>query len=139
MCKEEGAMKIMVKLTVLMAFLLLLTGVAFAGSNCHDYEFDWTDLDNPEMSGTYCVELCFNYGDQSGNFSGFCEADGNLVLFFDSMKKQALWYSTSTPSVGFLKFHGSKLHVFNGITYCVNGMESRFEVRGHKVDSCFGM
>jgi hypothetical protein len=132
-------MKTMVKLTVLMAFLLLLTGVAFAGSNCHDYEFDWTDLDNPGMSGTWCVELCFNYGDQSGNFSGFCEADGNLVLFFDAMNKQALFYATSTsiyPNVGYLKFHGDWLHVFTGIMFCDIGY--RYEVRGHKVDECTG-
>jgi hypothetical protein len=74
--------------------------------NCYYYEYTYTSLDNPEDSGPSCTELCFNYGDNSGTFAGLCNSFGNLVLFFDSMKKQALWYSTSTPSLGFLKFHG---------------------------------
>jgi hypothetical protein len=124
-------MKTMVKLTVLLATLLLLAGVAFAGSSCDDYEFDYKDLDNPENSGTWCVELCFNYG--SSTFTGFCDADvtGNLVLFFDSMKKQALWYAPD--ALGYLKFHGDRLFIFNGIELCGS---TRYEIRGHKVDAC---
>ena len=126
-------MKTMVKLTVLLATLLLLAGVAFAGTPCDSYEFRYTDLDNPGSSGTWCVELCFNYEEQSGAFLGFCDmgVPGNLVLFFDSMKKQALMYNPVT--VGYLKFHGDRLFIFTGIEDCDG---TRYEIRGHKVDEC---
>ena len=128
-------MKTMVKLTVLMATLLLLTGVAFAnGGPCYYYEYVWTDLNPPFTSDTSCTELCFNYGDHTGTYSNFC-GSGDLVLFFDPMNKQALLYATGIyPEVGYIKFHGDSLHVFTGIEYCeYNG---RFQIRGHKVDGC---
>lgn len=127
-------MKPMVRLIVLFATLLLLTGVSFANGDCYYYEYVYTNLDREETD-TWCAELCFN----SGTYSEFCES-GNMILFFDSMKKQALLYSTNTTppyqEVGYLKFHGDQLHVFTGIFYCTGAFQERFFVRGHKVDYC---
>jgi hypothetical protein len=125
-------MKMIVKLVVLLATLLLLTGVAFAEPPCAYYEYSYTGLDNPD-TGITCTELCFNYGESNGQYSSFCEYYGSLALFFDSMNKEALAYSINND-VGYLKFHGDRLYIFNGIFSCGGG--SRFEVRGHKVDSC---
>jgi hypothetical protein len=131
-------MKIMIKFTVLFATLLLLTGFAFAGGDCHYYEYTYTGLDIPDAD-TYCVELCFSYGDHSGTHSGFC-FPGNLALFFDSMNKQALLYypgDAGGVEVGYLKFHGSpSLNVFTGILYCNTSFADRYTVRGHIVDHC---
>jgi hypothetical protein len=131
-------MKTMVRLLVLLAALLLLTGVAFAQGICFDYAFSCTNLDSPEESAIDCgcVELCFDYGGPFGHFVGFC-ADGNLVTFFNQMNKEVLLYYPGVDGVevGRLKFHGSPwLNVFNGIIYCSD--TGRWEVKGHKVDEC---
>jgi hypothetical protein len=119
----------MIKLTVVLATLLLLTGVAFATGDCSLYEFHYTWLDDPEISGTWCVELCF----YSGYYYGFCDlTTGDLELFFDSMKKQAL-FSNNYDVNGYLKFHGDNLFSFTGIEDC-DGY--RYEIRGHKVEEC---
>jgi hypothetical protein len=133
-------MKIMVRLIVLMATLLLLNGVSFANGDCYDYEYIRTNLDNPDNQITDCIELCFNEGDNSGTYANFCGGSGNLVLFFDSMNTQALLYSTSPGphmEIGYLKFHGDWLHVFTAIIYCSNpGGNYRYGVRGNKADEC---
>jgi len=124
-------MKTMVKLAVLVTILLLLAGVAFAtGTTCNCYEYSYTDLDRPEFSSTSTIDLCFNFGDNSGTQYAFC-GGGELSLFFDGMIKQALLYSTSPDSsVGSLKFHGEMLHAFNGIFYCY---PDRFILHGYKI------
>jgi len=130
-------MKMMVKLAVLFATLLLVTGIAFAGGSCYYYEYTYTGLDNPEDSGLWCQEICFDFGNNSGTFDGFCEA-GDLSLFFGPtfLNPQALLYSGDTGTeVGYLTFHGSWFGAFNGIEYCSDG--GRYTVHGHKVDSCF--
>jgi hypothetical protein len=114
----------------------MLTSVALAEPPCDYYAVDYKNLDNP--SDTYddwCVELCFNYGDYSGTYVNSC-GNGNLVLFFDSMNKTALMYSTITEysEAGYLKFHGDRLYIFTGIIDCGEGY--RYEVRGHKSDEC---
>jgi len=126
-------MKAMVKLAVLFATLLLVTGVAFAGGGCYYYEFSYTGLDDPTNSGQDCAYLCFD-GNNSGTFEGFCES-GDLSLFLDFLNPTLLLYSGDlNVEVGYLTFHGSWLNVFNGIIYCSPG--GRYTVHGHKVDNC---
>ena len=73
-------MKMMVKLTVLLATLLLLTGVSFAIElDCYCYSVTCTNLDNGTVIGDHPVEMCFNYEDQIGTFDGFCNTDGSGV------------------------------------------------------------
>jgi hypothetical protein len=127
-------METMVKLAVLLATLFLLTGVAFAQGVCDYYEYTYTGLDDPFETGMSCTQLCFNYGEPYGMYTLFCGYYGNLTLFFDSMNKEALAYSINND-VGYLKFHGDRLYIFNGIFYCGSG-GYRYEVRGHKVESC---
>ena len=109
-------MKIMVKLTVLMATLLLLTGVAFAqpSDDCSCYEITCTNLDTGSVVADHLVVLCFDMGEKDGSFTGLCNAEGQMCLFFDSMKKEALAYSETNP-YGYLKFHGDHLYVVQGM------------------------
>ena len=123
-------MKIMVKLGVLLATLFLLTGVAFAKNPCSCYEITCTNLDIDMVVADHPVELCFDTYEDSGHFTGLCDSKGEMSLFFDSMKKEALAYSENNP-YGYLKFHGDDLHVVTGIGYCAG---YRWELRGHKVD-----
>jgi hypothetical protein len=139
MLKEGKSMKMMLRLAILMATLLLLAGVAFAinGEDCYYYETFYINLDNPsETENDYCWQLCFKHGEPSGNYSPFCMGDGDLVLFFDSMNEKALLYTTSIngEEVGYLKFHGDRLFIFNGIISCGEG--NRYEVKGHRVNEC---
>jgi hypothetical protein len=113
-------MKTMVKLTVLIATLLLLTGGAFAGTNppCNCYILSWNALDNyGPMYGP--VLLCSGPNNQ-GRYGGFCFQTGGLSWFFDQDPVQALGYNplSESPEEGYLKFHDSRLTVFNGIWNC---------------------
>ena len=114
-------MKKMVKMAVLLATLLMLTGVAFA-DEC--YEITCTGLD-------YQFELTHNvyFDTDSGSFDGLCATSGNMSLFYDSMNLQAIMQGSSID--GYLKFHGDDFHVLKGIVYCMGG---RFKVRGHIID-----
>jgi hypothetical protein len=132
-------MKMMVKFVVLIATLLLLTGVspAINGEDCYYYETFYINLDNPsDTANDYCWQLCFKQGEPSGTYASFCWS-GDLVLFFDSMNEKALLYypgGAGAVEVGFLKFHGDRLFIFNGIISCGEGY--RYEVKGHRVNEC---
>ncbi len=122
----------MVKLAVLFATLLLLTGVSFAsvcGTYC--YQVTATDLDDPTNIETGCIRL-----DLCENNTGFIYGPfgTNMSLFFDSMSDQALGYDDSDPScVGYFKFHGDDLHILKGIGYCEG---ERHNIKGRRVDCC---
>jgi hypothetical protein len=126
-------MKAIVKLTVLFAALLLVTGVAFAWCNC--FEVRCTNLDHPDMKPIiHNVEFCLDPEyptSQSNSFAGLCNDDGAMVLFFDAMKLQALAFSTENNPLAYLKFHGDWPSVVNGIVFCYG---DRWSMRGHVVD-----
>jgi hypothetical protein len=123
-------MKIMVKLAVLLATLLLLTGVVYAGSDCGQcYEVTVKDLDDPTNTHTGCIAIDFCSGQIYNSPFGT-----DIVLFFDSMKEQALIYDDSDPScVGYVKFHGDYGYIMTGIGYCE---DERHTIKGHRVDCC---
>ena len=126
-------MKNMVRLTVLMATLLLLAGVALADW-CECYEINMTSLTEP-VSGTFYSEICFDY-DNVGRVTYFCTPPGHsgppLYMFFDSMKKEAITYTDEFGScIVYFKFHGDNNHVVTGIE-SHDGYRSKF--RGHQVD-----
>jgi hypothetical protein len=127
-------MKIMVKLAVLLATLLLLTGIAFAQS-CENYcyEVTVTDLDDSTNTHTGCIglQLC---ADNTGYMNSPFGTD--MSLFFDSMRDQALGYDRNAPScVGYFKFHGDDLYILKGIGYCEG---ERHTIKGHQKDCCNG-
>jgi hypothetical protein len=125
-------MKTMTKLVVLLAALLQLTGVAFAECDC--YEFSFTFLDGPPGPYPGPVRICFN-GDNVGEIYGLtynlCDSGDPIIMFFDSMREQALASHTSPPNVAYLKFHGDNQYSVTGI---VSG-DGRYSFRGHKTDS----
>jgi hypothetical protein len=122
-------MKMMVKLAVLFATLLLLTGAAFAQSfNCNCYEVTLTDLDGSPDTWTEFVEICFD--DDNVGHTDLC-GESELYMFFDSMREQALTYhSNAGVCVAYLKFHGDDQYVVTGIVFG----EGRATFRGHKTD-----
>jgi hypothetical protein len=119
-------MKKMVKIAVLLATLLLLTGVAFA--DCYEcYEVTVKDLDDPTNTHTGCIAIDFCSGQIYNSPFGT-----DIVLFFDSMKEQALIYDDSDPScVGYVKFHGDYGYIMTGIGYCEG---ERHNIKGHQID-----
>ena len=122
-------MKKMVKIAVLLATLLLLTGVAFSADEC--YEVTCTNLDNGEKL-IHHVVIYPDYSENEGRFDGFCGEAGNMVTFFDAMKLQALAFSAENNPLAYLKFHGDDFHVVTGIVYC---NDIRWDIRGHVVDN----
>ena len=120
-------MKKMVKIAVLLATLLLVTGVSFAG-NCWQecYEVTVTDLDDPTNTHTGCIYINFFDNTMESPFGT------DMSLFFDSMKEQVLIYDDSDPScVGYVKFHGDNLYIIKGIGYCEG---ERHNIKGHQID-----
>jgi hypothetical protein len=131
-------MKIMVKLIVLFATLLLLTGVSFA-DDCACYKVRGTALDVPGTDTSF-VRICFDYGDNIGEIYGMCPSlcapREPLFMFFDSMNEHALTsYAVGgiTRCVTHLKFHGDNQYVLTGIHF--NGF--RWTLRGHKTDDSY--
>jgi hypothetical protein len=126
-------MKKMLKLTVLLTTLLLLTGVSFAEPQCDCYEVTYTNLDDPTQvpPEPSSVRICYS-GYPVGTVEGLCSQppyQDPLFMFFDSMNEQAL---TSREScVAYLKFHGDDQYVLTGLTF---GGVYRYTIRGHKVD-----
>ena len=116
-------MKIMVKVAVLFATLLLLTGVAFA-ADCYEYCYAITntEVDNPTNTYTDCA--VFQFCDDNSGSAGSVD----MSLFFDSMKDQGLFYDSSC--VGYLKFHGDDLYIFTGIGFCSG---TRWMYKGHQM------
>ena len=129
-------MKMTVKLLVLLATFFLLTAIASAQSfdyfSC--YEITCTNLDNPEDTQSYESGILFDFETNEAYFDSICGEEGELSLFFDSAKKQALAYPMSGSIIAALKFHGDWLNIITGIAYR-NG-NSRYEVKGHKTDNC---
>jgi hypothetical protein len=118
-------MKTIVKLAVLFAALLLLTGVAFAQGACYCYEVTCYDLDRP-LTITHNVALCFDPEDNSGEFYALCNETGDMSLFF-GLIKQALAYTDGVTAS--LNFHGSwPLNVVDGDVYCYG---DRWRLVGH--------
>jgi hypothetical protein len=131
-------MKMMVKLAVLFATLLLVTGVASADW-CSCYEITCTNLDIDMVIADHPVVICGDpNGDNEFYFNGLCNNTGTTITFFDSMKDQMLVYDSS-GNVGYLKFHGDEGHVVKGIGYC-SGF--RWNLRGREAEDssiCDGM
>ena len=127
-------MKMMVKLAVLFATLLLLTGVAFAQptmGDCDCYEITATDVDNPTNTHTETVNVCLDYEVTNGRVCTPAEPyDLQLSLFFEALGLKVLAYNKGC--VGSFKFHGSDRNVVTGIGYC-NG-NTRWTIWGHKTD-----
>jgi hypothetical protein len=105
-------MKMVVKLAVLFATWLLLSGIAFAFiGNCACYKVNFTSLDNPANTETDYEALCLDYEDNTGEFFG-CD-----VSLFPGLITQGL-AGGGCPCVGFFKFHGSDNNVITGDWYC---------------------
>ena len=128
-------MKMMVKLAVLFATLLLLTGVSFAYDDCDCYEVTATEVDNPTHTHTASVGICFDYGNESGHVDSPL-GPINLSLFFEPLGLKILAYPGGTSSplgacVGAFKFHGSDNNVITGIGFCD---EDRWTLWGHRTE-----
>ena len=122
----------MMNLAVLLATVLLLTGVAFA-ADCQQYcyEFIGTNLDDPEDTHPSCERVTFCDDNTGSMTSPYC---AEMSLFFDSMSRQALAYDNSALScVAYLKFHGDNQHVVTGINL-YDG--KRYKVQGHQSICC---
>ena len=122
-------MKIILKLAVLLAVLLLLTGVSSAqpAGYCTCYEITATNLDDSSLNDHGFMELCLDYENKSGTIENLCSSM-DLSLFFGPLGIQALGYGKGC--VGFFKFHGSDKNVVTIIFY--DGY--RYTIWGHKTD-----
>ena len=125
-------MKMMVKLTVLFATLLLLTGVAFAQYyDCDCYEVTATEVGNLTHTHSESVEVCLDYGDKKGFVCAPDPYDLDLSLFFQPLGLQILAFNEG--ATGFFKFHGSHNNVLTGIGYF--GLDNtRWTLWGHKTE-----
>jgi hypothetical protein len=132
-------MKIIVKLAVLFAALLLLTSVAFA-EDCNCYAVTQTPLEDPSPfpSDTFPVTICFDDGDNVGTIAYLCsDVEDPLVMFFNSMSDQAVTsheYDIDSLCVAYLKFHGDNNYALTGMRY--NTPLGRASLKGHKIDWC---
>jgi hypothetical protein len=124
-------MKTMIRLGVLFAGLLLLTGVAFAADDfielCGCYEITATDAHDSSIQETFVASVCLNYETNTGlactEFGG-----AELSLFPGSILK-VLAYGDSC--VGSFKFHGSDKNVITGIGHC---FDEDWRLWGHKIN-----
>jgi hypothetical protein len=126
-------MKMMVKLAVLFAMLLLLTGVSYAGMyamDCDCYEITATDVDNPTNTHTESVIVCLDYGAKNGKVCAPDPYGLDLSLFFDALGLKILAYNKDC--VGSFKVHGSDNNVVTGIGFCEGN--TRWTIWGHKTD-----
>ena len=123
-------MKMMVKLAVLLAALLLLTGVAFADW-CSCYDITYTQVDDPTIVNTAPAEVCLDFGARTGSIC----SGSNMVplsLFFKPLGIHVLQYG-GVGCVGSFKFHGENLNVISGDSYCP-GYGGQLTVWGHRTD-----
>jgi hypothetical protein len=120
--KGEESMKIMVKLAVLFAILLLVTGVAFATA-CSDlacYSVNGVAVDNPANNFTGQIwQICFSGTPATVEIIPPAPPlfDPTFIaLFTDGLGLQAIG-SGGVPAAFpiYLKFHGSDNDIFNGI------------------------
>ena len=123
-------MKMMVKLVFLIATLLLISGIAFAGADCSCYEIIKTDLEDPSHTWADFVEICFD--EDNVGHTDLCGGT-EMYMFFDPMREQALTYhSNEGVCLAYLKFHGDDQYVVTGILFGYGGLRTTF--RGHKID-----
>jgi hypothetical protein len=123
-------MKTIVKLAILCATLLLLTGIASAYNGCNCYELTCTDLDN-HLVITHYVEFCYDTETNEGPFAGLCGDLGDMSWFFGVIN-QALAFNGYTGTTAYLTFHGTPpLNVVTGDVYCFG---DRWKVWGHITD-----
>jgi hypothetical protein len=115
-------MKTMVKLGVLFAALLLLTGVVFAQGDCECYEIFFTNLDNPFLL-TATEEICLDYENHTGTWAG-CD----LSLFSGSITQGLIYDPTCCPT--YFKFHGNDNNVITAEQAC----PERYRAWGHITD-----
>jgi len=124
----------MVQLTVLVAALLLLAGVALAnGEWCECYEMTCTPVEVDNGCGpviTHYVELCFEPWNGSVFHDGICGYQGPMDLLWDT-RLRALTNANSDPVDAFLEFHGG----INGVTGVVSCFGCPYTIRAHVVDS----
>ena len=141
-------MKMMVKLAVLFATLLFLTGVSFADF-CGCYEITATDVDNPEDSCTRSVNMCF---DESGILiappSPPLTAKAMLLTEFSGGLSPIIIGNGLTDWASF-KFHGDWFNVITGQltsfgrpsplsikNFCGVKQLRRYQLWGHKQENC---
>ncbi len=128
--KENEAMKMVVKLAVLLSALLLVTGAAFAKDpgTCNYYAVTVTDVDSLATYSSNCWELCYsgNHGEiyTNGDF-------GDLSLYMFGRK----WIGDGYINEGCGAWFFSKA---NGKTLLGKGecKGTMYWVRGKSVGSC---
>jgi hypothetical protein len=120
-------MKMMVKLAVFLATLLLLTGGAFAQGVCNCYDVTALNLDSYGYFPNMYVALCFDSNNKTGEIHSL-EGNGDMSLFFDD-PVQAL--GEVQGCVAYAKFHDTRLTVFKSIGFCDG---DRWMLWGRKTD-----
>ena len=123
-------MKMMVKLAVLFATFLLLTGVSFA-DDCDCYEVTATEVGSPTHTHSESVEVCLDYGNKTGKVCAPDPYGLDLSLFFQPLGLQILAFNEG--AVGSFKFHGSHNNVVTGIGY-FGPENTRWTLWGHKTE-----
>jgi len=118
-------MKAIVKLAVLFATLLLITGVAFAQEDCECYKITLTSLDNPPNTENAYEEICLDYENNTGAFETCNSA------LFPGLITQGLVYDP-TCCKGYFKFHGNDNNVVTGEFICMG--TGRYTFWGHITD-----
>jgi len=143
-------MKMMVKLAILFAALLLVTGVSFAlppppcpyascyAENC--YNVTGTNLDNPINSFTGQDWLvCWDAGSPAP--SQFVCVNGNLSWNLSQFTEGLNWQTILYDGIGgggYMTFHGSAsgIGAFNGILF--NGI-TRYKIHGVEEPCAFAL
>jgi hypothetical protein len=139
-------MKTMVKLAVLLATLLLLSGAAFAECEC--YTINATDLDNPEDSCTRDVQICFDFGSHKGIFTSpkYVPFPKTVLMplnmYFDAMNRKMSGSLALFDAVS-LKFHGDSMYVVTGelsstnlTKFCGYNGYHRYALHGYRAEMC---
>jgi hypothetical protein len=134
-------MKMIVKLAVLFATLLLAVGVSFAGQNfdcCKCYEITATEVADPQHTETGLVSICLNYEAMMGiAYSDIGEL--NLALFYnkesDSLNILAAQDNSLGICLGAFGFRGHHDKYIIGIGYCDN---TRWTLKGRQSYNCPG-
>ena len=133
-------MKMIVKLAVLFATLLLAVGVSFAGQNfdcCKCYEITATEVADPQHTETGLVSICLNYEAMMGiAYSDIGEL--NLALFYnkesDSLNILAAQDNSLGICLGAFGFRFDDIYII-GIGYCDS---TRWTLKGRQSYNCPG-
>jgi hypothetical protein len=121
-------MKVVVRLAILVAALLLITGVALADQDCKCYKFTLTDMNGSNDKQSYYDVVCLDYAGNSGTItSGAFSMD--LTLFFDYFPKYMI--GSGSGCVAFYNIIGFNNTVIIGFEACGdNGGADRARVYG---------